>query len=114
MINDQLFLSVYTSYVVFRSQSRCLYGCHMSQAAILGRLVPKQVRCTQGGSLPPQPTNEPQDFVNDEALARLQAAIADGSMRAEVDLWKLDRPEVVKELVLLASAPRRAMCCDCS
>ena len=49
-------------------------------------------------------TAEPSDPVEREALARLQACIADGSMRAGIDLWKVDASDMVQELRLLATA----------
>ena len=54
--------------------------------------------------LPESP--EPSEAIDRLALARLREHISDGSMRTEIDLWKLDAPEVVQELRLLATAPQ--------
>ena len=69
--------------------------------ALLGWLAPITVR-----ALPPEVAERAPDATNDEVQVRLQAAIADGSMRKEIDLWGLDAPEVVAELKLLATAPQ--------
>jgi len=50
----------------------------------------------------PAATTDPVDAA---ILQRLQACKADGTLAAEVALWKLDTPEMVAELVLLATAP---------
>ena len=69
--------------------------------ALLGWLAPITAR-----SLPPEAADEPEDDIKDEALAQLRVHIASGAMRQEIDLWGLDKAEVVAELKLLATAPR--------
>ena len=49
--------------------------------ALLAWMAPITAR-----ALPPEATERAQCFTTDEALARLQAVIADGSMRKEIDL----------------------------
>jgi hypothetical protein len=51
---------------------------------------------------------QPADDVDRELQQRLRAAQADGTLAAEVKLWKLDRPQVVAELAGLAAVPPRA------
>jgi len=50
----------------------------------------------------PAATTDPVDAA---ILQRLEACKADGTLADEVALWKLDSPETVAELVLLATAP---------
>ena len=53
----------------------------------------------------PLPRAQPADDVDRELQRRLQAAMVDGTLAAEVALWKLDAKEVVLELLGLASCP---------
>ena len=51
---------------------------------------------------------QPADDVDRELQQRLRAAQADGTLAVEVKLWKLDRPQVVAELLGLAAVLPRA------
>ena len=51
---------------------------------------------------------QPADDVDRELQRRLELAKADGTLAAEVALWRMDRPEVVRELLGLATCEQDA------
>ena len=46
---------------------------------------------------------QPSDAVDKKLQSLMRLRSADGSLAAEVDLWQLDEPRVVDELVLLGA-----------